>query len=290
MKIYLDVLIFLNAVVDFLIIAITEKIGKTKSKVYRKILAAFVASLFSLAMFLPTKSITFQLFLRLICSSLTVLIAFGFKKIKVFLRNLIFFYISSFLYVGLMLAVWFVFKPQSLAINNSVVYFNISPLLIITITFLSYLIISVARILTEKNSKNANRCQITIYLDDKSITKTAIVDTGHTLKDSFTDSQIIFVDQKLFFELIGSKNAEQILSGNPINSKELNLRFRLIPCGSVTGQELIKGLRCDKAKIELKEQEIILNSPILALSKTKFLDDYDVIISADAIKENIYAI
>ena len=292
MKVYLDVLIFLNSVVDFLIIALTERLGKQKCRLARKIIAAIISSLFSLAVFLPTANALFQATIRLVCSVVTVLIAFGYKKMRVFLRNIMFFYVASFLYVGIMIGVWFVFKPQSLVINNSVVYLDVSPLLIVSITFLSFLVISFCRHLTSKTAAVAERCEISVILGEKTVRRVAMLDTGHTARDPLSDREIIFAESGVFVFLLGEEKYSAFCDREPEKMGELSNRVRLISCGGVAGEGIVTGLRCDKALIFLKQGTKTLESPILALSNVSFGDDFDLILSAEAVsqsEENSYA-
>ena len=83
MKIYIDVVLFINFSFDLLILLTTSIILKRNAKFYKLMLGAFVGSLSILFLFIKITS--FQLFLlKIIISIIMVLISFGFKSVKYF--------------------------------------------------------------------------------------------------------------------------------------------------------------------------------------------------------------
>ena len=106
MTVYADVLIFLNMFVNFFILQLTAKICKDGYKIFRMISAALVGALFSLYIFLPKSPFLVEAFFKLVISAVIILICFGFDSIKSLLRRIGIFFATSFLYGGIMLAIW----------------------------------------------------------------------------------------------------------------------------------------------------------------------------------------
>ena len=73
-------------------------------------------------------------------SLLIIVISFGVNK-KYFFKSFVCFLFINILFFGLTLAIWFMFKPKGMFINNGIVYFNISPTILITSTLISYFLI-----------------------------------------------------------------------------------------------------------------------------------------------------
>ena len=91
MKIYVDVILFINFSFDLLLLLCTSISLKRNTKFYKLMLGAFVGSLSILFLFMDINS--FELFLlKVIVSILMVLISFGFKDIKYFSKNILYLY------------------------------------------------------------------------------------------------------------------------------------------------------------------------------------------------------
>ena len=71
--------------------------------------------------------------------------------------------------------------------------------------------------------------------------------------------------QKLF----GSENVEAV--------SHLQNRYRLLPCSTVSGTDLLEGVRCDRAVIKFENREVKLSEPILVVSKTRLSDGEAII-------------
>lgn len=75
-------------------------------------------------------------------SVLLVLIAFAPKKITVFIKEFAAFFAVNFIFAGLMLAVWLVFKPSGMVYNNAAVYFDIDVKLLVLSTVVCYAVLT----------------------------------------------------------------------------------------------------------------------------------------------------
>ena len=121
MIVYADVLIFLNTIINFYLLLLTKKLGRNEEKLFRLVCGAFIGALFSLYIFLPNQNIFTEIAVRLICAALITVVCFGFKGLRAYLRNLIIFFTVSFVFAGVMLGIWLIFKPGGMVIHNSVV-------------------------------------------------------------------------------------------------------------------------------------------------------------------------
>ena len=259
MVIYVDVLLIVNFLVDYFLIQTVEFITKSKTKVYRCIIGAFIGSLSSLYIFWGIDSVVFDLLLKIIFCCVCTIVVFGFKNIKSFLKYVTTIFIVTALYGGIMKAVLNIFKPKGLYIKNSVVYLNISPLLLIGFTVVFYFVFLGFSLIFKSSSIKSERCDIELYANNNKTKFTAIIDSGNSINDVFGKSDIIIVDKSVYTALFGF--------GNMDNNPELLKRYRAVPCGTVGGNEILDGYRCDKAKITSSNNVLELDRPILAISK-----------------------
>lgn len=275
-EIYADILIILNFIIDFFLLSLTAKLSNSAVKTLRLVLSSFMASLFSLYIFLPPLNFLFEMLLRLISSAVTVFVCFGFQKTKMYLKRFIYFYIISFVFAGAMIAVWFLFKPNTMALNNGVVYFNFSPLLLLLSTAVCYGVLVLFRTVFRPESAKAERMKTEVVLKDKNTCFTTAIDTGNSIKDPLSGSPVLIADRRVLKNLLGNDYGD-FLSLSP---KKFAERFRLIPVNTVSGKNLLPAVKCDK--IIIKEKTI--KNPLIAQSLTDFSDDYDAIINPEVLE------
>ena len=277
MVVYADVLLFLNTIVNYYIVALTAKVCRVNKKWYRYVFAAFVGALFSLYIFLPKLNFILELIIKLVCSAVVVLIGFGFENVKKFARRSVIFYLISFLYAGLMLAFWSIFKPNGMVIHNSVVYFNISPLILIVLSVIFYVVLVVFKRIYSHKISNTASCEIEIFCEGKSVKFPAIIDTGHSVGDLFSDSEIIFVSE--------SRAKKLFAVTDPLFLDEkMKKRYRAIPCKTVDGTAVLDAFRCDKAIVLTENKNYECHLPIVAVSKHINSCDYSAIISPEILE------
>lgn len=269
--VYADVLIFLNIIVDYFLLLATAKILSLRVKTLRVVLAAVLGGVSSLYIFLPRQSVLLELLYRLAVAFLLSAVCFAGRNFKGYLKTFLVFFLVSGGYAGLMFAFWLVFKPNGMVINNSVVYFNISPMVLIICTVMGYILLSVLWRIFSRSAKLALRCAITVFANGKSVRLTAIADTGNSLEDSFGKSEVIIADSLSVKVLFGNLEVE--------NNMGLKRRYQILPCSTVLGDSFLESFRCDSAIVECEGKKITLAKPLLAISKTAFNDDYNAIIN-----------
>ena len=279
----MDVLIFINTVVDYLLLSATSCLLKYNVQFARKLLASFVSSLFSLYIFLPSQGFLIELLMRILTSVVTVAVCYKFKPTKSFFRALAVFYAVSFIYFGLMAGIWMLFEPEKMSLNNGVVYFDVSPLVLITLSFVIYVVIVLVKKLTQKSDEFAKRCEITLKYADKSIKKQAMVDSGHSLNDMLSSSVVLIIDRDTAVELFNKSNTDDMLKLKPPVDNELALRFRMIPIKTVSDEKIMPAIRLDRAEVEIGQKGFQLHKPIAVISESKLSNEYSVIIPPEAI-------
>lgn len=258
MVVYADILILVNFIVDYFLLLLTSKFLHKNTRLWRLLLGAAAGGVFSLYIFLPQSNFLCQCIVQILMSAVLCLITFGFGDVKSFFRNVAALFCVNFAYSGAMIAVWLIFKPYGMVINNSVVYFNISPLFLIAFSVLGYLVANVLRRVLEKTFPQNTKCDVTIFCGDKSLNLCAIADTGNSLNDVFGMSQIFITEAEIIDALV--------------DYSERKTRYRAIPCSTVTGTEILDGYRIEKAEILYKKRKYILKNPVLAISRVPLCD------------------
>ena len=269
--VYADILIILNFTVNYFLLLAVRRFLNSKVKIFRIIISATIGGISSLYIFLPQSSVVTELFYKLVVCLVMSFSAFGYKSFKKYLKASGAVFGITCLYAGLMIALWHIFKPNGMIINNSVIYFNISPIVLITATVVFYLLFMVLFRIFSSASKTALKCEITLFADNCCVGFNAIVDTGNSIEDIFGKSEVIIADKTVFNLLFGDRTKE--------NDDFLITRYRLIPCVTVSGTDTLDGYRCDKANIKIDTDIITLEKPILAISKQTLNDGYEAIVN-----------
>ena len=273
MVVYADILVILNLIVDYFLLSASAAILRVKPSVFRQLASAAVGAFSSLYIFAPDLGLFFDLVFRAVICAVMVLCAFGFGGAKRFFRSAGILFLVTCGFGGIMTAVWSVLRPKGMTVVNSVVYFNISPAVLIGASVITYLLFMLLKAIFSRTSQLADRCEITVTAEEKSITMDAIVDTGNSIKDYLSGSEVIIADGEFVKVLLGSDN--------PVTDIRLKKRYRILPLSTVSGGGTLDGFRCDSAVISDGERTVKLEKPILAVSKTPLRDDYQAIVNPE---------
>ncbi len=267
--VYADVLVFLNLLINYFLLLAVSKILRKTPKTLRLVLSAFLGALSSLYIFLPPLSIWLEVILKIAVCLIMCATAFGFNGVKAFLKSVGLLFGVTAAYGGIMYAVWLLFSPKGMVINNSVVYFDISLIHLVVFTVLGYVIFSILFKIFSRAAISAKRCDISVFACGNELSLTGIVDTGNSIEDVFSKGEIIICDKKAVSRLFGCEE----IKGNTA----LKTRYRLLPCSTVSGVDMLQGVRCDKAEIKFQGKVVTLDKPILAISKTPLCDGEAII-------------
>ena len=195
---------------------------------------------------------------------------FGIKNKKVFIKALMCFYFFSFAFSGIMFALWCVWKPNGLAINNGIVYFNISPIALIIFTLLSYIIIETIGRVTGKHESTRRWCQLNVSFHGKSSNFKAKIDTANSLREPFSNLPVIVARQNVLESIF--PESKNLVGGKAFANiqdvaKNLDLKLRMVPFKTVSGEGLLPAFKPDFINIS----ENIHKEAYIAICPNKIL-------------------
>ncbi len=269
--VYADVLVFLNTLVDYFLLSASAKLTGERLKTLRVVLASLFGGISSLYIVLPDQDIIIEFLYKLSVAFLLSAVCYKFRSIKQYLKNTAVFFLVTCAYAGVMFALWVIFRPYGMVINNSVVYFHISPTVLVLCTVVGYLVFWVLWRIFGKTSPIAERCEVTVFADNNSVKLSAISDSGNSIEDVFEKSDVIIANKREVEMLFGSTDYAR----NP----ELQKRYRILPCSTVLGYDTLDGFRCDSATVSYGNRQTVLEKPLLAVSKVGLNDDYNAIVN-----------
>ena len=176
MKVYLDIVLLLNFIFDFISILGTSIILKRNTKIIKILLGSFLGELSCITLFISFNPIGLIL-LKIIISILIIFIVFKFNNIRYFITNLYYFYLTELILGGF------------LYITNN---HNILLEILLGIVFIYFFILNIKKLKTNHNKY----LSIKLDINNNTYKLNAFLDTGNKLKDPYQNSPIILINNK----------------------------------------------------------------------------------------------
>ena len=230
MKIYIDMVLFINFGFDLLLLFSVAIILRKQTNLKKLLLGSLLGTVTVLAMFIEMNSIIL-FFLKILISIGMVIIAFGYKDKKYFMRNLFYLYTSSVVLGGFL---YFININFSYKNTGLVFYYNgLSINFIIMIILSPIIIYAYVKQGLELKNNYANYYNIDIYLrGGEVIETTAFLDTGNKLIDPYKKRPIILLNKEL------------------LDFDYFNDNILLVPYDSLNNHGLLKCIIPDKIFIQ----------------------------------------
>lgn len=299
MTIYLDVVLAENVCMNYIILFATGYIMKIKRKHIRILVSALIGAIYSILAYMEILQIYSNIFVKVILSIVMVYIAYIPKTFKELLKELLIFYLTSFVFGGCAFALLYFIKPQEILMRNGILI-GTYPLKIALLGGLigfGVIVISFYMIKT-KLSKKDILCNISIFFNEKVLKVKALIDTGNMLKEPITNIPVIVVEKEKLKDILPNvilENLDKIIGGDVPkeiydneNLQYIN-KFRVIPFKSL-GKEngLLLGFKVDKIIIQRGEYESKIKDIIVGIYSNKLSkkDQYSALIGLDIIERS----
>ncbi len=244
MKVYVDLVFFINFYLDFLLLMTTSITLKRNASLKRLILGTFIGSISIFFLFYSVNSILL-FFFKLGIAILMVIVTFHYKDIKYTLNNLGYFYMISVILGGFLyyLNLEFSYTHIGLVFINKGISINAIFLIIIS-PFILYIYYRQAK----KFKTGYNLIyEVEIGLKNKKVLKLkGFLDTGNKLVDPITGKPILLIQKGLI--------------------KEIKEKIYYVPFHSLGNRNLLKCFKPEYVIIENKKYKNYL----IGISDKKF--------------------
>lgn len=257
--IYADILIVINIIVNYFLLRSSAAIIKCEHKTSRFLLASFAGGIFSLIIYLENIPVIVNITIKFICLSLLVLIAFKIKSFKAYLKCFGAFFLSNFIFAGIMLGVSTALLPNAAIYKNGIVYFDLNIFSLTVASVICYLIIEVISRFTK--SKVPEKCiyNIEILYEDKSVKGKALFDSGNTLCDCFSGRPVIIADISFIAPLLDNKDLTEMKN------------FRLIPFSTIKNGGALPAFMAEKVYIQISGNNTSAENIYIAVTENKII-------------------
>lgn len=289
MTIYLDVVLLENLCMNYIILFATSYIMKIKTKQWRLIISSFVRRNICCSAYLDILPFYSNLITKIILSVIMVYIALNPKELKKLAKQLVIFYLTSFVFGGCAFALLYFVKPQDVLMKNGV-YIGTYPIKIALLGgIVGFIITNIAfKIIKTKLKKKDMIYKIKIQIFDKEEEVSAMLDTGNLLRDPISKIPVIIVEKEKLYSIIPAElldNIEKIIGGEEISfNNEYFSRLKILPFSSMGKQNgLMLGIKADKIIIEKEEVEERENI-IIGISMQKLGNNYSALFGLDLLE------
>ena len=224
MTIYLDIVLMENLIMNFIILLATGLILKEQIKKIRLLLASLLGAIYSVVSYVSILEIYASMLLKIILSIVIIYIAFNPQTIKKMWKDLLLFYLTSFVFGGAAFALIYIVKPQDILMRNGL-FLGTYPLKSILLgAIIAFIVIMAAfTVVKSKITKKDMFTKVAFELNGKKVETVAMIDTGNLLKEPITNTPVIVVQNGMLLGIRvdsvtiksdeGEKKKENIILG-----------------------------------------------------------------------------
>lgn len=275
MTIYIDIVLIENLIMNYIILFTTAVVLKIKVNHIRLILASLLGAGYSIIAYMGIIKVYSSIILKIILSVLIIYIAFNPQNIKKMCKDLLLFYLVSFVFGGAAFALIYIIKPQNILMKNGLFLGTYTLKTVMLGAIVAFcIIIGAFAIIKNKISKKNMFCEIEILINQKKIKTKAMIDTGNMLKEPITNVPVIVVEHILLYSCMPKEilnNLKEIMGGDfknipcDIQGKYIS-KLKLIPFSSLGKQNgMLIGIRPEYVKVITDEQEKINKNVIIGI-------------------------
>lgn len=284
MTIYVDVVLMENLIMNYIILLATGLILKIKIKHIRLILGSLLGAIYTIVAYTGFLKIYSNFILKIILSVIIVYIAYNPQTVKTLSKELLFFYLTSFVFGGAAFALIYIVKPQDILMKNGL-FLGTYPLkTVILAAIVAFIIIITAfKIIKRKMTKKDMIYKIEVKLNGKIIRTKALVDTGNMLKEPITNLPVVVIERSLLYDSIPKEilnHLEEIIGGDFEKiPEEIRIKYisklKLIPFSSLGKQNgMLIGIKPEYLKV-IKGEEDNNEEEVAEVKENVILGIYD---------------
>ena len=215
-------------------------------------LGATLGGVSSLLLFLENLGVVMTI-LKILSAILMAVVTFGRKQT---LKKIFLIFAITFLFGGVTFAIYILFDKDILLYSNGIIYFDVNLTFLVICSVVSYCVICLISKITDKKAPKSKEYYLTIENNGKSISCTALMDTGNNLREPFSGYPVIMIEKELFQKVFTEE------------------KIRFIPISTVNGESLIKAFKPEKITIN----NYSTNKVYIGESNT-LLDEYKVLLN-----------
>ncbi len=274
--IYLDVLIALNWLIDFVLLSATQKMLHIPVKRFRVILGALIGGCSACIVLLPTLPTAIQLAVNVAVAAEMIAVAFPLCRWMVFLKRTIVFLVISLLFSGVIAFFCRFLQGETLLVHNGEVYADLSPLTLTVFALITYGIMRLCEYWTRRRMPKGGEYRLRIWDGEQEYVGRALCDTGLHLQEPFSGASVIVLERTAAEVCLTSEIKQAI------DQQKVCPRLRMIPYRTVGGEGLLPAFRPRRVQLgRLGETEQDISGVYVALCDELGCGEYEALIGTE---------
>lgn len=295
MTLYIDIILLENIIMNYIIILATGMICRVNIKQFRVLLSSLLGAIYAILMYVLDFKIYTSQITKILISICMVYIAFNSANIKIMIKQLLIFYLTSFCFGGAAYYLLYCVKPNLIKSMNGFLIGTYPIKIALLGGILGFFIINISfKVIKSKLNKKDMLYDVDIYYKEEKSSIKAILDTGNLLTDPITSTPVLIVEAQKLKNILSEeilKNIENILCGTFKKiDEDIKTRCSVIPFSSIgKNNGMIIGFRPDYIKIHTEEGEETRKKVIVGIYNNKIARNglYSGLIGLNLLNEDL---
>lgn len=242
MIVYVDILITVNFMIDFIIIRLAALFAGVRISSLRCAFGAFIGALSSLVVFVPMISSFYLFVFKITVCILMAAVSFTPVRPQNLFKIVLILCVISFIISGVFTFMSETLLRDRMSVYRGEVYLDIGlPAMLLSVTF-AYIAVRILTTILNNKAPSGARCTLSIVTKYGSCTSDAIIDTGCSVTEPFSGEPVIICDSKLVSTVV------------PVSFFE-GTNFRLVPYKTINGTGMLKAFRSEYVTVMTDKQE-----------------------------------
>ena len=276
MTLYIDVILLENIIMNYIIILTTAMVCKIEAKQIRIILSSLLGAVYAIVLYILQLKIYTNQISKMLLSFAMLYIAFQPKTLKILLKQLVIFYLTSFCFGGTAYYLLYEISPNLIKTTNGVLIGTYPIKIAILGGILGFFILNISfKVIKNKLSKKDMLYEVQIFYKNNQAKIKVILDTGNLLTDPITNTPVLIIEAQKLEAIIPQdilKNIDKILNNQVFSNldEEVKRRCSIIPFSSLgKNNGMMIGFRPDYIKINTQGEEEIREKVIIGIYQNK---------------------
>lgn len=272
MTIYIDVVLIENLIMNYIILLAVGVILKIKIKHLRILISSLIGAIYAIFSYVSQLEIYSTVLVKVLLSIIMIYIGFNPQNIKTLCKQILIFYLTSFVFGGAAFSLLYFIRPQDILMKNGVLLGTYPLKTVMLSAIVGFIVLVIAfKIVKNKISKKDMYCNVIIKIENKDIETKAMIDTGNLLKEPITNTPVIVLEHTLLYGIIPKEilnNLNDILGGDFNNvpddiKNKYMLKLKVIPFTSLGKQNgMLLGMKADEVKI-ISEDDVHITDKVI---------------------------
>lgn len=275
--IYADVLVALNWLIDYLLLAAVALVLRIPTRRWRMAVASLLGGVCACLIFLPPMPTALRLLVDIAAAAGMIGVAFSFGTVGAFLKRTVVLFTVSTLFSGVISALSLFSAGEWFLVNNGRVYAAVSPLSLACFAIVSYGIVRLYEWITRKRVAAGGDYRLRIDDGAGVYEGKALHDTGLHLREPFSGAAVIVIERQAIRPFLSPELADALsLRGSP------STRVRMVPYRSVGGNGLLPAFRPQQVQLcRAGERSTDVTGVYVALTDDLGRGEYEALVGND---------